>query len=81
LWRLIVERAEALVPAADVLALSRHQRVQCAAAADRLDQLSTDALIFAEQLRLARHALAAILGIDASEHLLDTLFARFCVGK
>ncbi|WP_445194078.1 tRNA uridine-5-carboxymethylaminomethyl(34) synthesis GTPase MnmE [Sphingomonas sp. Tas61C01] len=81
LWRIIIERAEALVPAADALALSRHQRAQCLAAAGALGDPSNDGLIFAEQLRLSRQALATILGVDAGEHLLDTLFARFCVGK
>jgi tRNA modification GTPase len=81
LWTCIVARAELLVPAVDALSLSRQQREQSRRAAEHLVHRSEDALIFAEHLRLARHSLATILGIDAGEHLLDTLFARFCVGK
>lgn len=81
LWQIILLRAEALIPAVDALALSRDQRSQCLLAVERISNPSEDGLIFAEQLRLARQPLAAILGIDAGEHLLDTLFARFCVGK
>jgi tRNA modification GTPase len=81
LWQCVVARAELLVPSVDALSLSRQQREQCRNAAEHLVHNSGDALIFAEHLRLARHSLASILGIDAGEHLLDTLFARFCVGK
>ena len=81
LWQCVVARAELLVPSVDALSLSRQQREQCRRAAEHLVHSSGDALIFAEHLRLARHSLATILGIDAGEHLLDTLFARFCVGK
>ena len=81
LWRLIVARAEMLVPAVDAVSLSRVQRDRCRDAVVHLTCSSDDGLILAEHLRLARGELAAILGIDAGEHLLDTLFARFCVGK
>ena len=81
LWRLILRQAETLVPAADALVLSRAQADRCAAAADALAQGSADGLLFAEDLRLALQALATILGLDASEHLLDALFSRFCIGK
>jgi tRNA modification GTPase len=40
-----------------------------------------DLLIAAEHLRAAQRALAALLGVDATEAMLDALFSRFCIGK
>jgi tRNA modification GTPase len=40
-----------------------------------------DWLIIAEHLRQARLTLDALTGRAHTEDLLDTLFARFCVGK
>ena len=81
LWKTIAAAAEALVPATDALALSRDQIARCAVAADAIDASTGDMLILAEHLRIARNTLGAILGLDATETLLDTLFARFCIGK
>jgi tRNA modification GTPase len=41
----------------------------------------SDPLLVAEGLRLARVAFDALLGRTATENMLDTLFARFCIGK
>jgi tRNA modification GTPase len=41
----------------------------------------TDPLLVAEHLRLARVAFDALVGRAATEDMLDTLFARFCIGK
>ncbi len=80
LWSVLVERAAALLPAADMLPLKRRQREACALAAAQL-ALDRDPLIAAEQLRTAAKALGSVLGIDATEATLDALFSRFCLGK
>ncbi len=41
----------------------------------------TDLLMDAERLRIANVALAAVVGHDATEAMLDALFSRFCIGK
>ena len=81
LWSLIGMKAAALLPRTDGLALRDRQRSACSAAARDLGMRSGDALILAEHLRRAHRALATILGIDATEEMLDTLFAGFCLGK
>jgi tRNA modification GTPase len=40
-----------------------------------------DPLLIAEHLRLARVAMDALLGRATTEHMLDALFGRFCIGK
>lgn len=40
-----------------------------------------DPLLRAEHLRLAGARLAALVGVDHTEAMLDALFSRFCVGK
>ena len=40
-----------------------------------------DGLLIAEALRLARVAFDALLGRTTTEDMLDSLFARFCIGK
>lgn len=41
----------------------------------------SDPLLVAEHLRLARVAFDALVGRTTTEHLLDALFGRFCIGK
>jgi len=41
----------------------------------------TDPLVSAEELRVARRRLAGLVGLDATEAMLDALFGRFCLGK
>jgi tRNA modification GTPase len=41
----------------------------------------TDPLLIAEHLRLARVAFDALVGRSTTEHMLDALFGRFCIGK
>jgi tRNA modification GTPase len=38
-------------------------------------------LVRAEGVRYAMRQLASIVGQDATEAMLDALFARFCIGK
>lgn len=40
-----------------------------------------DPLLAAENLRLARRALDALIGRTSTEDMLDTLFGKFCIGK
>ena len=68
------------MPASGAVSLTRSQREVCAEAAASLD-LNIDPLLAAEQLRSARRGIAALLGVDAPEAMLDALFGRFCIGK
>ncbi len=82
LWEVISERSGSLVSTTyDAPAMREHQRRTCAAAALALDQGTRDPLLVAEGLAIARRRLAELLGIDATEAMLDALFGRFCVGK
>lgn len=80
LWQEVERRSAALLPDPDALPLKQRQREACASAAGELG-LVGDPLIAAEQLRIAARALGGVLGLDATEAMLDALFARFCVGK
>ncbi|MCU6454212.1 tRNA uridine-5-carboxymethylaminomethyl(34) synthesis GTPase MnmE [Sphingomonas sp. A2-49] len=80
-WRHIAARAEAMVPRGDAIAFRDSERQACSAALAVLDPDEHDALLLGEQLRLATRSLAVILGIDATEAMLDMLFGRFCIGK
>ena len=64
------------------LTQSRH-RAALAEAATRLASAQTARLpeLRAEDLRLALRALGRITGSVDVEDILDTLFARFCIGK
>lgn len=80
LWDNVSRRAEKLLPTSDVLPLLREQRDACRNAAGLLS-LPADPLLAAEQLRLASGMLGGLLGINATEAVLDALFTRFCLGK
>ncbi|MBX9795509.1 tRNA uridine-5-carboxymethylaminomethyl(34) synthesis GTPase MnmE [Sphingomonas sp.] len=83
LWQALAERAAALLPREDQLALNVRQRALAEAALAALDAASaaTNPLIIAEELRAARRALDAITGAAGTEAMLDALFSRFCIGK
>ena len=81
LWQMIATRAERLMPRGDAVAFRRSEREACQLALTAIEQDEDDPLIVAEQLRLAIRALGGILGRDATEVMLDTLFGRFCIGK
>jgi tRNA modification GTPase len=82
LWDMLAARAAALLPREDAVGFKRHQQDQCRSAAlVLLSAPRSDALLMAEELRLARQALATLLGVSATETMLDALFGRFCLGK
>ena len=80
LWVMIEARSAGRITTG---ALPMHEREQlaCAQAAAALTPVAKDGLLQAEQLRVAHRVLAGVLGIDATEAMLDALFSRFCVGK
>lgn len=83
LTRVLIDLAKQLLPKGDELALDRRQHElleEAHAALDRASGLS-DAVLIAEELRLARHAVDQISGRAGVEELLDALFGRFCLGK
>ena len=80
LWDAIAQRSRVLMPTSNDAPLVERQRAACANAAAEL-QLDSDPVIAGEQLRVARGELAQVLGLDATETMLDALFARFCIGK
>ena len=81
-WDTIAARAESLLPRSNGPALKRHQQEQCRAAAVALSLApSSDLLLIAEHLRVARGSLSDLLGVSATEAMLDALFGRFCLGK
>uniref|UniRef100_UPI003A8BB6E6 tRNA uridine-5-carboxymethylaminomethyl(34) synthesis GTPase MnmE n=1 Tax=Sphingomonas sp. GlSt437 TaxID=3389970 RepID=UPI003A8BB6E6 len=83
LWLQISERAKALLPREDRLAVNRRQRALIEAAAEALEAAAHegDVVLRAEWLRLARAALDRITGTSGVEDMLDALFGRFCIGK
>jgi tRNA modification GTPase len=81
-WDAIAETSAALLPREDAVGFKRHQQEQCRRAANTLIATQTDdVLLIAEELRVARQALAEVLGVSATETMLDALFGRFCLGK
>jgi tRNA modification GTPase len=84
---ILAEHAAHLLAAGDepVLTRARH-RVALQDAAAALSSFTsapagTELPLLAEDLRLATRALGRITGIVAVEHLLDEIFAEFCIGK
>lgn len=82
LWREIAHRSAPLMTLHDIH-FNQRQRSLLVDAAEHLVTAANEAdlLLRAEMLRIARRALAALLGIDATEAMLDALFERFCIGK
>lgn len=79
----LVEHARHAMPKPGEAALNSRQRALLAAAAAALTDIDgqSDPLLIAEQLRLARVAFDRLTGRAATEHMLDALFGRFCIGK
>jgi tRNA modification GTPase len=76
-------RAAALLPGEGDYALHARQRQRVGQLHDHLQaaSASTDLLIIAEDLRLARGAIDALTGQASTEDMLDRLFSGFCIGK
>lgn len=82
LWTLIDDRSRALLgSSASVPALRIKQRETYAEVVAALDGDSGDPILIAEGLAVARRLLGRVLGLEATESMLDALFGRFCLGK
>jgi tRNA modification GTPase len=80
---LLVERAKALLPHEGEVAINARHRKSLAEAQIRLEEAlrTTDQLLAAEALRLARVELDRVTGRAGVEDMLDALFGSFCIGK
>lgn len=79
----LIATARAAMPKPGEAGLNERQythlsQAQRALAAARYEH---DSLLMAEALRLARVSFDALLGRTTTEDMLDSLFARFCIGK
>lgn len=81
LERGLVERARDLLPQPGAAAINARQANLLREVVDALRDPSTDLLLIAESLRNARGAFDRLLGRAGVEDMLDSLFARFCIGK
>lgn len=83
LWRAIAEAATARLPTLDRPALNARQRALASEAQDWLTGGvgEHDIILIGEALRAARGAFDRITGRADVESMLDSLFARFCIGK
>ncbi len=79
----IIARAKTLLPQPGALALNARHRAIVAEVVDLVSEAasSNDALIRAEQLRVARTVLDRLTGRSGVESMLDALFGAFCIGK
>lgn len=80
----LVAHARVSLPRPGEAAWNARQRSALAEAADALREEGVDngdELLIAENLRRARQAFDRLTGRAATEDVLDTLFARFCIGK
>lgn len=73
--------ARALLPGDGAIALNRRQAGLVREAAEALRDPRGDAVLIAENLRLARNAFDRLTGRAGVEDVLDALFSRFCLGK
>jgi tRNA modification GTPase len=75
--------ARSLLPAEDAISLNRRQASRLGEAAEAVAAAATapDAILIAEELRLARVAFDRLTGRAGIEDVLDALFSRFCLGK
>jgi tRNA modification GTPase len=81
LWAAIANRSAILRPRADAVPWRRRHQEECREAADALTVIDKDPILLAESYRLARQCLGRVIGVDATEAMLDALFSRFCIGK
>ncbi|MFT4026739.1 MAG: tRNA uridine-5-carboxymethylaminomethyl(34) synthesis GTPase MnmE, partial [Novosphingobium sp.] len=69
------------VPGAAALNERQHRLLGEAEAMLAFAEGLSDPLLVAEHLRLARVAFDALVGRSTTEHMLNALFGRFCIGK
>jgi tRNA modification GTPase len=83
LSRLLIERAQRLLPRPGDVALSRRQRSHLARCRTELiaAKHEPDELVIAERLRACRRTFDELTGRAGTEELLDALFGTFCIGK
>lgn len=81
LLRDLVEEARSALPKPGQAALNQRQRRLLADAGSALRQCAPNLLIAAENLRIARQCFERLVGLSATEDVLDALFGRFCIGK
>ena len=82
LLAMLHQRSETMLPLSDDVLNRRHQDVIREAVVHLGGAIeATDLLIVAEELRLVRRLFDGITGRTGVENMLDTLFARFCIGK
>ena len=77
----VAQAANALLPSEGAIALNRRQAALLAEARDGLAAPTGEAVLVAENLRLARGAFDRLTGRAGVEDVLDALFSRFCLGK
>ncbi len=79
----LVEAARAALPKPGEAALNARQHARLAEAAEALAAAGrlSDPLLAAEELRRVRLAFDRLVGRATTEHMLDALFGRFCIGK
>ena len=79
----VAAEARSLLPVEGALALNRRQATHLTEAQNALvgASLADDAVLIAEELRLARSAFDRLTGRAGVEDVLDQLFGRFCLGK
>ncbi len=82
-WDWIDRRAVALLPQEDGLTVNARQRALLLRCSADLHQAvgETDLLLVAENVRAALVQLDAVAGRSGIETVLDSIFARFCIGK
>lgn len=79
----LVDHARQALPQPGEAALNQRQHALLSDVANAIREATTerDGLLAAENLRLARRALDALIGRTGTEDMLDALFGRFCIGK
>ena len=79
----LIDHARRAMPAPGEVALTERQSSLLEEARHALAGIGeqADPLLAAEHLRLARNAVDRLVGRASTDHMLDALFGRFCIGK
>ena len=79
----LIDHARRAMPAPGEVALTERQSSLLEEARHALAGIGeqADPLLAAEHLRLARNAFDRLVGRASTDHMLDALFGRFCIGK